>query len=58
VREAERAIALTEAMHRIAATPAGARLTLHELEREAEGELALESLSARCADTETLLAAS
>jgi len=40
VDDAERAIEITERMHALAATPAGALLTLVELERLAEEEVA------------------
>lgn len=39
--EARRALEVTERMHALAATPAGALLTLAELERLAEEEVAL-----------------
>jgi hypothetical protein len=41
VDEARRALEITERMHALAASPAGALLTLAELERQAEEEVAL-----------------
>jgi hypothetical protein len=47
--EARRTIEITEAMHALAATPAGALLTLAELERLAEEEVALARERLACA---------